>query len=144
MGWGASWLYPGDRRSRTWAFLVIMPDLIYKLDMDAQGKPPKQQQLEAKGWKVGSVEEFLELTPEEASYIELKLALSESIRTYRKQRQLTQLDLAKLLKSSQSRVAKMEAGDPSVSLDLLVRSLLAMGASREALAQMITSGKPGE
>ena len=99
----------------------------------------KQQQLEAKGWKVGSVEEFLELTPEEASYIELKLALSESLRTYRKQRQLTQMDLAKLLKSSQSRVARMEAGDPSVSLDLLVRSLLAMGASREALAQMITS-----
>jgi predicted XRE-type DNA-binding protein len=99
----------------------------------------KQLQLEAKGWKVGSVEEFLELTPEEASYIELKLALSGSLRTYRKQRQLTQMELAKLLKSSQSRVAKMEAGDPSVSLDLLVRSLLAMGASREALAQMISS-----
>jgi transcriptional regulator with XRE-family HTH domain len=62
-----------------------------------------------------------------------------SLRAYRKQRQLTQMDLAKLLKSSQSRVAKMEAGDPSVSLDLLVRSLLAMGASREALAQMISS-----
>lgn len=102
--------------------------------MDAQGKP-----LEAKGWKVGSVEEFLELTPEESSYIELKLALSASLRAYRKQRHLTQVDLAKLLKSSQSRVASMEAGDPSVSLDLLVRSLLAMGASREALAQMITS-----
>lgn len=101
--------------------------------------PIKQQQLEAQGWKVGSVEEFLELTPEESSYIEMKLALSESLRTDRKQRQLTQMDLAKLLKSSQSRVAKMEAGDPSVSLDLLVRSLLAMGASREALAQMISS-----
>lgn len=99
----------------------------------------RQQQLEAKGWKVGSVEEFLELTPEEASYIELKLALSASLRAYRKQRHLTQVDLAKLLKSSQSRVAKMETGDPSVSLDLLVRSLLAMGASREALAQIITS-----
>ncbi len=97
----------------------------------------KQQQLAAKGWKVGSVEEFLELAPEEVSYIELKLALSESLRTYRKQRQLTQTDLAALLKSSQSRVAKMEAGDPSVSLDLLVRSLLAMGATHEALAQMI-------
>jgi len=99
----------------------------------------KQQQLEVKGWKVGSVEEFLELTPEESSYIELKLALSASLRAYRKQRQLTQVDLAKLLKSSQSRVASMEAGDPSVSLDLLFRSLLAMGASREALAQMINS-----
>ena len=99
----------------------------------------KQQQLEAKGWKVGSVEEFLELTPEESSYIELKLALSGSLRNYRKKRHLTQADLAKLLKSSQSRVAKMEAGDPSVSLDLLVRSLLALGATRETLAQMIVS-----
>ena len=104
--------------------------------------PIKQQQLETIGWKVGSVEEVLELTPGEASYTELKLALSESLRTHRKQRQLTQVDLAKLLKSSQSRVARMEAGDPSVSLDLLVRSLLAMGASREALAQMIASSAP--
>jgi predicted XRE-type DNA-binding protein len=70
-----------------------------------------QQQLEAKGWNIGSVEEFLQLTPEESSYIELKLALSESLRAYRKQRQLTQMDLAKLLKSSQSLVARMEAGD---------------------------------
>ena len=66
----------------------------------------RQQQLEAKGWKVGSVEEFPELTPEEASYIELKLALSESLRAYRKQRQLTQMDLAELLKSSQSRLER--------------------------------------
>lgn len=99
----------------------------------------KKRRLEEKGWKVGSVEEFLELTPEETSYIELKLALSGSLRSYRKQRQLTQADLAKLLKSSQSRVARMEAGDPSVSLDLLVRSLLAMGATRETLAQIIAS-----
>lgn len=99
----------------------------------------KQRRLEEKGWKVGSVEEFLELTPEEASYIEVKLALSGSLRSYRKQRQLTQADLARLLKSSQSRVARMEAGDPSVSLDLLVRSLLAMGATRETLAQIIAS-----
>jgi transcriptional regulator with XRE-family HTH domain len=40
---------------------------------------------------------------------------------------LTQVALAKKIKSSQSRVAKMEAGDPSVSIDLLVRSLIALG-----------------
>ena len=73
----------------------------------------KQQQLAAKGWKVGSVEEFLELAPEEVSYIELKLALSESLRIYRKQRQLTQTDLAALLKIRQSNclVFRDEKGD---------------------------------
>jgi len=64
-----------------------------------------------------------------------KLALSETLAKQRKQKNLTQTQLAKLLKSSQSRVAKMECGDPTVSLDLLVKSLLAMGATRETIAQ---------
>ncbi len=97
----------------------------------------KKQRLEKKGWKVGSVQEFLALTPEESAYIELKLELSESIKEHRERRHLTQVELARLLKSSQSRVAKMEAGDASVSLDLLVRSLIALGATRRDLAQLI-------
>jgi predicted transcriptional regulator len=50
---------------------------------------------------------------------------------------LTQADLARTMKSSQSRVAKMEAGDASVSLDLLVRSLLAVGTTNKELAKVI-------
>lgn len=98
----------------------------------------KRKRLEAKGWKVGTAREFLNLSPEEAAYVELKLALSKNLQEYRKGRKLTQEQAARLLKSSQSRIAKMEAGDPSVSLDLLVRSLLALGASRKNLAQMLT------
>jgi len=97
----------------------------------------KQRRLEAKGWKVGRVDEFLGLMPEEAAYVELKLALSKNVREYRRSKNLTQVQMAKLLKSSQSRVAKIEAGDASVSLDLLIRSLMAMGASRKDLARMI-------
>lgn len=97
----------------------------------------KKQRLEAKGWRVGSVKEFLGLAPEESTYIELKLALGSALRERRKQRHLTQIDLAKLLGSSQSRVAKMEAGDSSVSLDLLVRSLLKLGVTTEHLAYII-------
>ncbi len=97
----------------------------------------KKQKLERKGWKVGDVQEFLALTPEESAYIELKLALSESIKERREQKRLTQTELARLLKSSQSRVAKIEAGDATVSLDLLVRSLIALGATRRELAQVI-------
>jgi DNA-binding XRE family transcriptional regulator len=99
----------------------------------------KRKRLEAKGWKVGTTTEFLGLTAEESRYIELKLALSEHLRKRRIRRRLTQDQLANMLSSSQSRVAKMESGDPSVSLDLLVRSLLALGTSERDLAKVIAS-----
>ncbi len=99
----------------------------------------KRKKLEAKGWKVGSVEEFLELSENESAYIEMKLALSESLKAWRESQKLTQAAVAKLINSSQSRVAKMESGDPSVSLDLLIRSLLALGASNQDLAKTIQS-----
>lgn len=97
----------------------------------------KRKKLEQKGWKVGSVQEFLNLTSEESAYIELKLALSKNVQSYRKAKRLTQIDLARRIQSSQSRVAKMEAGDPSVSIDLLIRSLLALGATKKRLAGML-------
>jgi len=102
----------------------------------------KKQRLTARGWKVGHTDEFLGLTPEEAAYVELKLVLSDHLKQQRQQRKLTQAELGNLLRSIQSRVAKMEAGDPSVSLDLLVRSLLALGTSREDLAHMIAPQEP--
>ena len=101
----------------------------------------KKERLEKKGWKVGTAEEFLDLSPEEFAYIEMKLRLSENLRRRRKRRRLSQVQLAKLIKSSQSRVAKMEGGDPSVSIDLLIRSLLALGASDRELARVIASSR---
>lgn len=98
----------------------------------------KKKRLESKGWKVGSAKEFLNLSHEEAAYVELKLVLSAVLQEFRRRKKLTQHELARRLKSSQSRVAKMEAGDPSVSLDLLFRSLFALGASRKNLAQKIS------
>jgi len=97
----------------------------------------KRKRLEAKGWKLGNASDFLNLSPEEAAYVEVKLALSKRLQETRRERNLSQEQLAQLLKSSQSRIAKMEAGDPTVSLDLLVRSLLALGASRRALSRML-------
>ena len=97
----------------------------------------KRQRLEAEGWKVGTVDEFLGLTPEEATYVDLKLALSQQVREYRQTKRLTQVEMARLLKSSQSQVAKIETGDASVSLDLLIRSLIALGATRRELGKII-------
>jgi hypothetical protein len=97
----------------------------------------KRKRLEAKGWKVGSTREFLGLSDQEDAYIDLRLKLADALKLQRIRRNLTQGDLAKAVKSSQSRVAKMEAGDATVSLDLLVRSLLAMGTSNKELAKII-------
>ena len=98
----------------------------------------KKRRLEAKGWKVGSAEEFLRLSDEESAYIDLKLRLAEGLRERRQRNRLSQVELAKMIKSSQSRVAKMESGDPSVSLDLLIRSLLALGISDRELSRIIS------
>ena len=98
----------------------------------------KKDKLAKKGWKTGSVAEFLDLSDEESAYIEMKLALSEKLKERRRRSKLTQAELAKAIESSQSRVAKMEAGDPSVSIDLLVKSLLALGVSKKERGRTIS------
>ncbi len=105
-------------------------------------RPEKRQQLERKGWRIGSAEEFLELTPEETALVELRLRLADAVRRLRKDEHLTQTQLAKRLGSSQSRVAKVEAAEDSVSLDLLIRSYLALGATTDDLARVIGNPAP--
>jgi DNA-binding XRE family transcriptional regulator len=97
----------------------------------------KRKVLAKKGWKTGSAKEFLELTDEEFAVIELKLALGNAVKQRRQKQRMTQTAFAKAISSSQSRVAKMEAGDPSVSLDLLVKSMLSLGATRRDVAKAI-------
>lgn len=101
----------------------------------------KQKKLQAKGWKSGSVKDFLGLSNEESAYIELKIKLAAGLKQRRQKSGLSQLDLAAQIQSSQSRVAKMEAGDPSVSLDLLIRSLITLGTTERELSQIITTPK---
>lgn len=96
-----------------------------------------RKRLEADGWKVGDTQEFLGLTDEEMAYIDLRISVRNALRKRREAEGLTQKVLATRLGSSQSRIAKMEAGDPSVSLDLLVRALLATGATVLDIADAI-------
>jgi len=98
----------------------------------------KQQRLESQGWKVGTVEEFLDLTPEEAILIEMRLALSRRLKL-RRSNLMTQVELAEKLQSSQPRIAKAENGDTSVSIELLIRAMLATGASPQEIGQVISS-----
>lgn len=101
-------------------------------------KETKRKRLEAAGWKVGTAAEFLGLSQAEAELVEIKLSLATALRERREREDLTQLDVAERLGSSQSRVAKMEAGDRSVSIDLLVRSNLALGANRRDIARVMS------
>ena len=96
----------------------------------------KRERLEAKGWRVGTVSEFLELTPEETILVEIKLALSRSLKE-RRRKLMTQAELAQKVQSSQPRIAKAENGDASVSIELLIRAMLATGATLQEIGQVI-------
>ena len=101
----------------------------------------KRKRLERAGWTLGDAGDFLELSREEREFVELKLALASLLRRSRQGRRWTQTQVARKLGSSQSRVAKMEAGDPSVSLDLLIRALLALGATKRTVARTIEAAR---
>jgi plasmid maintenance system antidote protein VapI len=96
----------------------------------------KQKLLESQGWKVGSVSEFLELTPEETALVEIKLALSRRLKQ-RRQKLMTQTELAQRMQSSQPRIANAENGDASVSIELLIRAMLATGATAQEIGEAI-------
>ncbi|MFO5528431.1 MAG: helix-turn-helix transcriptional regulator [Cuspidothrix sp.] len=98
----------------------------------------KRECLQVKGWKIGTATEFLELTPEEAALVEIKLALSRNLKV-RRQNLMTQTDLANKIHSSQPRIANAENGDPSVSIELLIRAMLATGATPQDIGQIIAS-----
>ena len=98
----------------------------------------KLRKIKEKGWGAGSVADFLDLSPEEMAYIDMRFKLAKSLRQKRKEQRLSQAKLALRIKSSQPRVAKIEAGDPSVSIDLMIRTLLALGASQKEVGKILS------
>lgn len=102
-------------------------------------KKQKIKKLEQAGWKVGNAADFVSLSEQEAALIDMKISLSKKLVSLRKKAKLTQVDLAKFLQTSQSRVAKMEAGDPSVSIDLLVKGIIRLGASRSVISRALVA-----
>ena len=100
-------------------------------------KPSKRRRLRSAGWRVGTSRQFLRLTRAESEFVDLKLALVDAVRARRARLGLTQHELARRLGSSQSRVAKIEAGDATVSIDLLVSALFGLGATCKDLARLL-------
>ena len=98
----------------------------------------KRRRLERAGWAVGDAGDFLQLTDDERRFIETKLALAAGLRQRREDLGLTQTEMARRCGSSQSRVAKMESADQTVSTDLLLLSLFRLGASRSDVARLLS------
>lgn len=97
----------------------------------------KRKKLERAGWTVGDAGDFLGLTVEERRFVDVKLALADGLRERRERLGLTQTQVAERFGSSQSRVAKMEAADRTVSTDLLLKSLFTLGASPGDVAKLL-------
>lgn len=97
----------------------------------------KRRRLEKAGWKIVTVKELLGLTEAEMTLIEVKARLAHELHRLRTRLSLTQEEVARRVESSQSRIAKMEANDGSTSLDLLVRSLVTLGASPKQIGKVI-------
>lgn len=104
----------------------------------------RQKRLEALGWRFGTVQEFLGLSDEEAELIETKLDLARLVRERRQAARVSQAAFAKRLGSSQSRVAKIEAADPQVSLDLMVRAAYALGATKADVGRVLVQAPKGK
>lgn len=97
----------------------------------------KRKQLEEKGFRVGSAAEFLELTSEEAAYIDIRLDISGLVKSQRAKSGWTQKQLARAIGSSQSRIAKLEGGDPGISMDLMIKALLQLGTSKKQIGKLL-------
>ena len=102
-------------------------------------KKEKRRRLERAGWKVGDAKDFLELDDAEMAVIELRVSLARELRERRRAQKISQATFAKRIGSSQSRVAKMEAGDSSVSIDLLIRALLSAGSTNKEIGRVIAN-----
>lgn len=102
----------------------------------------KRKRLEAAGWRVGTAAEFFDLSPADTAYLEIRIRLSNALRQRRSSRNISQTDFAAMVGSSQSRVAKMEGSDPSVTLDLLIKALIATGASLAELSRIVGFEEP--
>jgi DNA-binding XRE family transcriptional regulator len=102
----------------------------------------KRKRLKAAGWNVGNAGDFLSLKAQEAALVEVKLSLIDAVKKSRQKHRLSQVDLAARIGSSQSRIAKLEAGDPTISLDLITRALIATGASHNEILGTFSARQP--
>lgn len=105
----------------------------------------QKERFERAGWKVGTASDLLGMTEAEEALVEAKLKLGAVVRTLRQRKHLSQAALAKLIGSSQPRVAKLENRDPEVSLDLQMKAVFAANpAARRDFQGLIKKWSAGQ
>jgi DNA-binding XRE family transcriptional regulator len=102
-------------------------------------KKSKKEKLQKLGYIVTDTKEYLGLSDEEMALIDLKIQLMNKLRVIRKKAGVTQKELAKIMQTSQSRIAMLEGGSSDVSLDLVCKALFALGISKKQIAKVIAS-----
>lgn len=84
-----------------------------------------------------SIQELLGLSDADVLLIDLKIVLKAAVKKHRLKVGMTQKALAELIDSSQSRIAKLEGGDSSVSIDMMINCLFHMGVKELGLASIV-------
>ena len=101
----------------------------------------KRKALEAAGWKVGDAADFLEMSDEERQWLDARVELALAVRRQRAALGLSQKQLGLRLKTSQPRIAKIERAAADVSMDQLVRALLAAGGEVSLQINAVSGAK---
>src|SRR5262245_26622057 len=89
----------------------------------------KRLRLERAGWRSGTVQQFLGLTDAAAAYIETSVLLAAALRAVRRRRRMSLGVAARTIGTTTAAVGKLEAGNPSATIDELLGALLALGIS---------------
>ncbi|MBO4435298.1 MAG: helix-turn-helix transcriptional regulator [Fibrobacter sp.] len=97
----------------------------------------KKESLEKKGWKFGDVDEYLGLTPAEMVIVEMKAELAKALIKKRKKSGMSQTEASAKAQTSQSRYAKAEHSDSSVSLELMIKLFFSLGADKKELFKVL-------
>src|ERR1700730_7479285 len=90
-------------------------------------KAEEKDPVEGPGVWVGGAEDFLGLTKSERVIVDFRLDLSRRIKEARERRGWSQASLARAMGTSQPRLSRIEAGYPDVTIDLMLRALVAAG-----------------
>ncbi len=90
-------------------------------------------------WVETDVQELLDLSAQDLVIVEFRAALALALQQARKRQKLTQETAAKTIGTSQAQVARMEAGQSSITIDRLIKALIALGVSRPTIVKALST-----
>ena len=92
-----------------------------------------------KTWVETDVEELLDLSAQDLVIVEFRAALAGALQQARGRQRLTREKAAKVIGTSQAQVARMEAGQSSITIDRLIKALTALGVPRPTILKALNS-----